>query len=183
MKIKTHLNSFFLFLTLAVLFISCSNLKLLDIQKIPKNNIIIPENLLIQQPFSKATYKINIDVFHQKMSGMLIVKQNTSNSLRMLMITEFGLKVFDVEYFRGDSIQIYYLMKHLNYPHLVNSIFDNLKVLWPGILTNNSNVYFYNEKKKNKSLTHFDRINNEILIKTKQPTIVIRLKKLNNAFE
>lgn len=135
-------------LILMIFFSSCGNLKVVAWQKLSESSIDLPENFWFEDSQKKAVYKINIEAFHQKQGGILLVKQNKVSSLRLLMITEFGLKVFDVEYFKGDSIQLHYIMKHLDNPHIINALFDNLKVLWPNILSDKNVNYFQNERRK-----------------------------------
>lgn len=135
-------------LVLMIFFSSCGNLKVGAWQKLSESSIDLPENIWFEDSQKKALYKINIEAFHQKQGGILLVKQNKVSSLRLLMITEFGLKVFDVEYFKGDSIQLHYIMKHLDNPHIINALFDNLKVLWPNILSDKNVNYFQNERRK-----------------------------------
>lgn len=117
-------------LLLLVVLSACANLKL-EAPPRSMQTISLPSNLLVQAGKTEAQYKINIDAFHQKMSGLLLVKQKNTESVRMLMITEMGLKVFDVEYFSNDSIQYHYIMKHLDKPFLLNVLFGNLKLFWP----------------------------------------------------
>ena len=214
MKIAHHtiLGLFILLL----IFSSCGNLKLQTWQPTTESIVNLPDNFWFSNYQPKALYKINIEAFHQKQSGMLIIKQDIPSSIRMLMITEFGLKVFDVEYFKGDSLQIHYIMKHLDSPYISNALFDNLKVLWPKIRLNCTASYFDNEKKKEfsirlekdkeewiyqfdqdqkiaeilrlekgrkKSITHFDSQTENIFLKTKHPSISIRLKKIAHAAE
>jgi len=183
-------------------------------QKLNKNAFDFPENFWFEGSQKKALYKINIEAFRQKQGGVLIVKQDKESSLRLLMVTEFGLKVFDVEYFKGDSVQLHYIMKHLENPYIINALFDNLKVLWPNIWLDKTVNYFQNEKKKehitcvesgveqwiyimneNKEIEEIERLENrqkkadfnvdiltkEIVLKTKRPSISIRLKKIKNA--
>jgi len=201
---------------LLILFSSCANLKIQAGQKLSESSLEFPENLWFSESQEKALYKINIEAFHQKQGGLLMVMQAEKSSLRLLMVTEFGLKVFDVEYFKGDSVRVHYIMKHLDNPYIVNALFDNLKVFWPNILTDRTREYFYLEKKKEylyrlgteveqwdylmgqdkeirkiersangrkKAFIQFDNQTEEILIKTKRPSISIRLKKITNAEE
>lgn len=210
-----HRYIFGLFVLL-ILFPSCANLNIQAGQKLSESRYDFPENLWFSELQEKALYKINIEAFHQKQGGVLMVKQSGESSLRLLMVTEFGLKVFDVEYFKGDSVQVHYIMKHLDNPYIVNALFDNLKVFWPNILTNRTTEYFYSEKKKEylyrlgteveqwnylmsqdkeirkiersangrkKASIQFDNQTEEILIKTKRPSISIRLKKITDAEE
>lgn len=134
------------FIALISLLSSCVNYKMIGYENRAEYEFTIPDNFWFTSSKPKETYKINISAFHQKQSGMLIVKQVQSSSLRMLMLTEFGLKVFDVEYFTGDSLKVHYMMKHLDNPYIVNTIFDNLKVLWPGVISDSKSRTYYNEK-------------------------------------
>lgn len=203
-------------LVLLMLFSACANLKTHRWYRYTESRIDIPENFWLADSQKKILYKINIEAFHQKQSGLLMVKQADESSIRLLMVTEFGLKVFDVEYFKGDSLSLHYIMKHLDNPYITNALFDNMKVLYPGILTNISEEFLYNEKEKEfisrlesgkeqwdyfmtedqkiykierlesgrkRALIQFDNQTKEILIKTKHPSISIRLKKIINAEE
>ena len=203
-------------LILIMLFSSCGNMRIHNWQKISESSVDFPGNFWFEDSQKKALYKINIEAFHQKQGGMLMVKQENESSLRLLMITEFGLKVFDVEYFKGNSVQLHYIMKHLDNPYIINALFDNLKVLWPNIWADKTVNYFQNEKRKEfitclesgieqwnyvmneneeiqkierlengrkRADIQFDILNGQIELKTKRPSISIRLKKISNAEE
>lgn len=154
-------------LLLLVVLSACANLKL---EAPPKSmqNISLPSNLLVQAGKTEAQYKINIDAFHQKMSGLLLVKQKNTESVRMLMITEMGLKVFDVEYFSNDSVQYHYIMKHLDKPFLLNVLFGNLKLFWPntkkdnkytaGYLSASEELVYWQEKGDEKRSYFFNKM-------------------------
>jgi len=212
MNIKCR--SILIVLVLLIIFSSCANLKLQSWENIDEIGMPKPENLWFKNQEQKALYKINIEAFQQKQGGMLIVKQDDLSSIRLLMVTEFGLKVFDVEYYKGDSLKLNYIMKHLDNPYIINALFDNFKVFWPNILTNVKTDYYHHERKteylyslengeekwfylydnekqlyeiqriengRKKSIINLDIQTKEILLKTKHPSIRIRLKKIDNA--
>lgn len=145
---KVNYRFIFGMLVLLMIFTSCANSKLRGWQTQSENKITIPENYWFGKKQQKALYKINIEAFHQKQSGMLFVKQADSSSIRLLMLTEFGLKVFDIQYYIGDSVKLHYIMNHLDNPYISNALIDNFKVLWPKILSDARMGYFYNEKEK-----------------------------------
>ncbi len=209
-------SSVFGLLIVMILFSSCGNMRIHNWQKLSESSLEFPGNFWFNASQKKALYKINIEAFHQKQGGMLMVKQEEKSSLRLLMITEFGLKVFDVEYFKGDSVRLHYIMKHLDNPYIINALFDNLKVLWPNILSDKTLTNFKNEKKnefisclesgveqwnylmtedkeirkierfengRKRAGIRFDDLSGEIVLKTKRPSISIRLKKIKNAEE
>jgi hypothetical protein len=139
---NTVYKRFFGFVILLFLLSSCGNYRLHSWSLTNKKTSTQAENLWLASGLKKAVYKINIEAFHQKQSGILIVKQNLSESFRLLMLTEFGLKVFDVEYFKSDSVVLHYIMKHLDIPYVKKALFDNLKLFVPETVNFNQSKYY-----------------------------------------
>ncbi|MBN2237898.1 MAG: hypothetical protein JW729_10075 [Bacteroidales bacterium] len=133
--------------SITFLFSACTDMKLSKLVSTdPKP--ILKENLLLASQESSAKYKVNIEAFHQKMSGILMVKSVNKDTLRLLMITELGLKVFDVSFYSDDTFLVNYIMNHLDHPYIKNVIFENLQTLWPKENPLFDTSLFYSKRKK-----------------------------------
>ncbi len=175
---NTVYKRFFGFLLLLFLFSSCGNLKLNSWTLTNEKTAIVPGNLWFSSPLEKTIFKINIEAFHQKQSGILIVKQNTSESLRLLMLTEFGLKVFDVEYFKSDSMVLHYIMKHLDIPYVKQALFDNFKLFVPGTVSFNQADNYSRDADK---LTRFTYKNETWDYQFKEPNSLVEIRRFKNS--
>jgi len=179
MKISYRWFSGILFLSLAFVLAACGNLKLQNKQNISIAAYKIPKNLFFEHLENKAIFKINILAFHQKISGILLVKQEDASALRLLMVTEFGLKVFDVTYYKDQVMEIHYVMKHLDNPYITNALFDNLKIFWLDSMNHREGKFFYSKKKK-VYLYQLEKENEKWLCFFNQAKEINEIQRFNN---
>ncbi|HAG17365.1 MAG TPA: hypothetical protein DCG69_12735 [Bacteroidales bacterium] len=152
MKIRRTKRFLPLSFIILLLFSACANLKLQSSDSEVSKNDALPKNLLLENQKENASWKINIDAFHQKISGILLVKQE-QESLRLLMVTEFGLKVFDVEYFINQPYKTHFVMKHLDNPFITKVLFKLFEGFWiDSALFQNNEFGFMKRRNRNAYL-------------------------------
>lgn len=121
----------FSLLALTVLFlISCQPkaIKNLNRSQLPSDIKIDP--MLSMRLEDELTFRANLKGFQQEMSGLLVLKK-LEKEYRFVMVTDFGLKVFDLSLKVGGENEFHHIMKHMDYEFLKNSIVLNLLMLLP----------------------------------------------------
>lgn len=88
----------------------------------------------------EKTFRAKVKGFNQEMSGLLVAKRLDS-SYRFVMVTDFGLKVFDFSLKQDGSYEFHYIMKHMDYDFLKNSMALNILMLLPIHMDALSNYY------------------------------------------
>jgi hypothetical protein len=80
--------------------------------------------------FKEALYKTSFTIKKQEITGLLFIKKQDS-SYRMVMLSELGLKYFDLEIFPANSAenQVHYVIEFLNRPKIVQAIQSSLSLL------------------------------------------------------
>lgn len=73
-------------------------------------------------------FRAKVEAFGQKLTGVLIV-QKEDTSYRAVMITDFGLKVIDIQIFNNGTYLCHHIMKHLDYDFVKDSFANNLRML------------------------------------------------------
>jgi len=107
-----------------IMMMSCNPKAIRGLQLDKNADIHIP-GFISSDTGTALQYRCKIDAYGQKLSGVLIVK-NSLQQTRMLMITDFGLKVIDIVFEAGGAYEFKYIMKHLDYPFIRKSFAFNL---------------------------------------------------------
>lgn len=124
------------FLTLS----SCQPRVLKGLMEEDDHQLIQINGLLHFNEQQQAHYRAKIEAFDQKISGPMIFKKQES-SYRVVMITDFGLKVIDMILFENGDYQVKHIMKHMDYEFIKQSFALNLMMLLPNSHSNDF-VYF-----------------------------------------
>ena len=73
-------------------------------------------------------YKTKIDAFGNYFSGLLFIKPQSSDSVRIVFMSELGLKFFDFEII-GNENKINYCLEALNKPYIVNTLVNDFRIM------------------------------------------------------
>jgi len=71
-------------------------------------------------------YQSSIDIFRNNFSGILFIKPLGDESHRILFITEVGIKIFDLEFFKNDDLKVHYCIEELNRKSLIKILGNDL---------------------------------------------------------
>jgi len=88
----------------------------------------------------EKTFRAKVKGFNQEMSGLLVAKRLDS-SYRFVMVTDFGLKVFDFSLSQDGTYDFHHIMKHMDYDFLKNSIALDMLMLLPFDLNSEIEIY------------------------------------------
>ncbi len=88
-------------------------------QKIPAESISIFSDLK-----GKYLYRAKINYKEKILSGMLIIKKSDSNSYRVAMVTELGMKIFEMEFFdnKEKPFVLHSCIKYLDKKIIINTL-------------------------------------------------------------
>jgi hypothetical protein len=100
-------------------------------------------------------YQSSIDIFKNHFSGLLFIKPLEDKSYRILFITEVGIKIFDMEFFKSGDFKLHYCLDELNR----NSIIK--------ILRNDLSLMLYNFAENGETKMMKDKNTGRMIIKSK----------------
>ncbi|OYT17816.1 MAG: hypothetical protein B7C24_00715 [Bacteroidetes bacterium 4572_77] len=111
-----------------------------------------------------AKFRFHIAAFDQNLSGLLIL-QEQEDSIRAVMMTDFGLKVIDISFFNQSAYRINHIMKHIDYDFVKESFALNLMMILPLPQKGNLRYYLKNDlqyiyQKETQILRLYNRENN-----------------------
>lgn len=127
---KNLLLSSFLFLSL--ILSACSS-SLHGFQKTRVTNILTNRSkLLIVNDTIEKVYTTHITFLKQTFSGLMIVKPYDSGDLRVVFMTETGVKIFDmgIPLSTSKKSEVFYCIDPLNKGAILHSIKNDLSVLF-----------------------------------------------------
>ena len=151
---KTLLYSTLFSLMLLLLMNSCAPVALKGLEKSALlDDIGIPSTIPFDQ-HSVAKYRCKIEAFDQKITGVLIFKQQI-DTIRVVMITDFGLKVIDLSFYEENKYTINHMMKHLDYEFVRESFALNILMLLPQKQSNDLAYY----ENGSESLIYYSKLN------------------------
>lgn len=119
-------------------------------ERVPANTQIKASQPWVFGPdFQKALYKTSMMVFGNEISGITIIKK-TGRNYRVVMISEVGLKYFDMEFFGEDgSIKVHYVISLLDHKPVVEMLGNNYKLLFMIFPDKRKEKYYRDSMTKN----------------------------------
>jgi len=116
----------FLLLISTVLLFSCSSTKQLT-KASPKESIFVATPPLATH-YSTALYKAKINIADKKYSGLFYFKLMEDTSYRVVLLSEFGLNLLDLEY-KNHDFTVVNCKSFLDKSIIVNTLKKDLKLL------------------------------------------------------
>jgi hypothetical protein len=126
-----------LFNILLILLLSgCSaslfnNYRVYDMQAAPDENSCS----WFREDTGRYLFQSSIDIYKNNFSGLLFVKP-LNESHRILFITELGIKIFDMEFFRKGDFRIHYCLDEMNRKSITNTLGNDLSLMIYNIADN-----------------------------------------------
>ncbi len=111
---------------LLIIVSSCSNKGFKKISNDEK-----PYLEVFSDDFNKVIYKSNFVIYGNELSGITIFKR-TNSSIRVVSMSELGIKYFDMEFFPNASKEplVHYMMDVLNRKMLVKRLISDLNLIF-----------------------------------------------------
>ncbi len=76
----------------------------------------------------KALFKSAINVYGNYLSGLMFFKEMEDSSVRVVLVTELGIKLFDFE-FKYNDFKVHFCIEPLNKSYILNLIRDDFSLL------------------------------------------------------
>jgi len=112
---------------LLFLNISCS-IALFPGYKAANHNIhTVPESWF-NADTSHYLFNTKIDILKNHFSGLMVVKPMGSDTFRVVMITETGLKILDLELFPDNAPKVHYVMDAMNRKALIKTLSGDIRL-------------------------------------------------------
>lgn len=74
-------------------------------------------------------FNTSIDVFKNHFSGLMVVKPMPEEEYRVVLITEVGIKIFDIEFSSDSAAKVHYMMEAMNRKALVNTLTRDISLV------------------------------------------------------
>lgn len=74
-------------------------------------------------------FNTNIDLMKNHFTGITIVKPDKSGNYRVIMITETGLKLLDIEFFPDSAPEVHYIMEAMDKKALKRTLKNDLSLI------------------------------------------------------
>jgi hypothetical protein len=127
---------------------------------------------VFEQVFEKALYEVEISYGSKNISGVAIIKKTEENhTFRTVFMSETGLKYFDFEYFKNDSMVVHYMMDAMNRKKIICTLTTDLglifkinpdhKLLTYFLSENPSDGLMIKEKQKGRNYFFFEEYGNK----------------------
>ena len=84
---------------------------------------------------STGIYSINLKIYNKNFSGLLLFKKHTDSTIRIIITTEMGPKIFDLELL-PETYSVNFVIKKLNKKIILNSLYNDFGAI-SGIFTLN----------------------------------------------
>jgi hypothetical protein len=107
-----------------------------------------PENKLqpwFQGDHNSILYKTSIDIYKNHFSGLMVIKPVSDESHRILFITELGIKIFDMEFFRNGEFRLHYCLEALNRRSVIRTLKNDLGLMIHNIPDLNKKIKIFGD--------------------------------------
>lgn len=91
-------------------------------------------NPYFNNPHLDYVYKARVEVYKNHFSGIFIVKKTGTQSHRLVLTTDFGGKLLDLEY-DGSGFEVNYVVDELKKPYILNVLKEDFRLLLTNKIT------------------------------------------------
>lgn len=114
--------------SLIFITIACSSFNYNSLEK--KADIVVSDTTLSLLGNDNYTllFKTQVNVYGKYFSGILFFKKLSDNISRAVLLTEFGVKLLDIE-FTNDSSIFHYKMEQLDNKYVLNTLNNDFKII------------------------------------------------------
>jgi hypothetical protein len=96
-------------------------------------------------------FNAEIDIYKNHFGGMMVIKYLSSESCRVVYITEVGIKVFDLEFFKNGDFKLHYCLEAINRKIIINTLRSDIGLMLANIPQGNK-MKILQDQKQNKLL-------------------------------
>ena len=148
---RRYLTIVLVLINLLLLLNSCSTIRRQGYAKSKTDSFkFIP---IFNSDFTKALYKADISLNKRAFTSLVFIKRITeNNSLRMVLLSEAGLKYFDFEFFPDDSVIVHYAIDFLNKKALIKTLTNDFKLIFKQVVLPDKTKIFVNSENTDKRI-------------------------------
>lgn len=166
-----------------ILFIlpSCSSGYLKDFAKFENSKFIEP--IIFGDNFEKTTYKTNLTVMGNNLSGILLIKKTSEEEFRFVFVSEIGLKYFDLGIKNSNVKQEYtthYLMPALNRGETKDILFNDFSKLTIQYLSKSKPIIYKQTTTENIAIKYNEPDNESVYFLDDNNSNIERILWKNN---
>ena len=103
-----------------ILFSGCSSTMMKGFHHIPENMI---DTAAVKPWFQGQSdhflFQTNINIYKNHFGGIMVVKSLSLESHRVVYVTELGIKIFDMEFFKNGDFKLHYCMDEINKKYVI----------------------------------------------------------------
>lgn len=96
-------------------------------------------------------FNADIDIYKNHFGGMMVIKYQENGNCRVVYLTEVGIKVFDMEFFRNGDFKLHYCLEALNRKIIIRTLRNDLDLMLADISSDNE-LKLLVDQKQYKSL-------------------------------
>lgn len=111
-----------------LLLMSCSPSAIPQTQKAEEIPVVAPVSWF-HSDTAQYLFNTKIDVMKNHFSGLLVFRNMGSDTFRVVLITEVGLKIMDLEFSPRGETKVWYIMEAMNKKALIRTLSNDLNLL------------------------------------------------------
>ncbi|OFX48208.1 MAG: hypothetical protein A2046_08270 [Bacteroidetes bacterium GWA2_30_7] len=129
-------------------------------------------------------YKAKVETFGKYYSGLLFIKPSSSDTVRIIFMSEIGLKFFDFE-INGNDNKINYCFESMNKEYIANTLVNDLRLMLLKIVakkikyyqTSNSDITIVKYIKPKRTLCAFQKLD-DVIVELKHRNSIAKSVKI-----
>jgi len=115
---------------LLLLLSGCSAFLVNGLQRLPESRSPVNElTPWFHGDHNPKLYKTTIDIYQYHFSGLMVIKQVSEQSHRVVFITETGIKIFDMEFFSQGDTELHYCLEALNRRSVIRTLKNDIGLM------------------------------------------------------
>jgi hypothetical protein len=96
-------------------------------------------------------FNSEIDISRKHFGGMMVIKYLSKESCRVVYITEVGIKVFDMEFFKSGDFKLHYCIDAINRKIIIKTLKNDIGLMLANVPLNNK-ITLSEDPDQNKTL-------------------------------
>ena len=138
------MKNFLLAISALLLLQGCLAIKTLNLKKTGEKIISQNEITSLSVTHETLLYKASIDIANHHYSGILLIKNQDSSS-HIVMVTELGIKLFDLE-INKDTCKLIYVFEAINKPRITRVIMEDMRLILQNDFEGQTATAYLNKK-------------------------------------
>ncbi len=97
-------------------------------------------------------YKAAIDAMKNHFSGLMVIKPVTEDSHRVVFVTETGIKIFDMEFFRNGDFILHYCIEVLNRKPVIHTLRNDVGLMIRNVPDRDKKIKVFTDRESSQSV-------------------------------